>query len=228
MPSTCDWNTPGHDPYTGTSAAALSHYDMPDTTRRRLADRIERNDFDTVVSVTRDGITGYAGMRNMHFGKDRMCHDIDVSKWDPLAVQLGFVFIEDGHHVVKWFICHNITELIPLPPVAHVSTLVGGDAFDTLPLFYADAPGVMRDFSTHGQADTFAAPLQAGYLVGTGGPGGGVYVAGGSPGAPCPCPPDYAPPAITPPVPAVPEPSTWAMICAGFIALVIKVRSCRQ
>ena len=49
----CDWNSPGHDPYTGGTAAALSHYDMPDTTRRRLADRIERRDYDRVVSATR-------------------------------------------------------------------------------------------------------------------------------------------------------------------------------
>ena len=198
----CDWNSPGHDPYTGSAADALSHYDMPDTTRRRLADRIERRDYDRVVSATRDGVTGYAGMRNMHFGKDRMCNRVDTSKWGANDVQLGFVYIENGHHIVKWFICKNITELVPND---------APDAPVALAQAVPEAPYAPQDFgglASEGQVVTL--PPE-----------------GDAPLVPNSLPPVlYSPPAWapTPPVAPVPEGSVWELLVLGLL-LIFMLRS---
>lgn len=223
MTSVCDWNTPGHDPYTGTTAGALSHYDMPDTTRRRLADRIDHNDFDTVVSVTREGVTGYAGMRNMHFGKDRMCHKIDTSKWSKDAVQLGFVFIENGHHIVKWFICHNLTELVPLPPAPTGLHIIGEAEVPELPLSYPQLSLPLMAVAV----EDGPMPIPVTF--------GGAVVFIPSPGpfdvvprfipntvSPVPHPAPVFP--VEPPVSPIPEPATWAMLGAGVLALIVRAR----
>ena len=214
----CSWDRPGADPYTGTAAAALARYDMPEADRAALARKIAANDYYRIVGSTREGVTGYRARRNMTFGRDRMCATVTTDRWADDEVQLGFVFVSGEQHVVKWFVCGNLEQLTPEGPASPPPAA-------RHPTEWWDAPPAPGGSSTPEPGQGVVLP-PAGEssppALAAGGttplyPAIGTYSA--PPGGFCPLP--------SAPIAPVPEPGTWALLVAG-VALLSWWRALRR
>jgi hypothetical protein len=64
---TCDWNNPGVNPYTGKLSSAVDSYpSLSPEAKRTIKDKINRNQHDDQVQITKDAIQGkmsYTGLR---------------------------------------------------------------------------------------------------------------------------------------------------------------------
>jgi len=223
----CSWDNPGANPFTGNRPASVQSYtDIPKATRDRLQRRMTALKYDDVAAIGRDSIQGkhdYTDLRDMHFGKNRICSTISRDKWKPDATERGLVYCEDGHCIIVPTVCGNVSRVSRIsPPLAPPTNTPG-------------APG------TSGGGDITGLPLIP--LV----PGGGgltpldlpfvqfsptPITEPNSPGSfglgavPLPFY-TYSPPQtlfiplVTPPIP---EPGTWALMIAGLAGLVAYTR----
>lgn len=143
----CSWDAPGRNPYTGNVPAAVDAYqDIPPQIRAKLRARMERRQFDELVTIRRDVIEGqdasYTGLRSMHFGAGTMCKTVTRSGWPAAAVERGLVYCEEGHCLIVPTICRNVSraDKVPrprtvadLPPAANEPS-AGGPSGPFLPL----------------------------------------------------------------------------------------------
>ena len=112
----CSWDRPGHNPYTGSAAAAIDRYvDIPAAVRSTLKRRIEEGQSDDQVSITRDGIAGRNGygadIRDMHFGNNSLCHTVTRSKWAATRIEPGAVYCVGEHCILVPKICGNVSRI---------------------------------------------------------------------------------------------------------------------
>ena len=117
----CSWDRPGVNPFMGDVVAAVDRYpDMPAQTRAKLKARMARRDYDEVVSITRDGITGkaqYGGdIRDMYFGAGNICKTVTRSKWTDAMQERGLVYCEDGQCILVPTVCRNVSRIKRLAP----------------------------------------------------------------------------------------------------------------
>ncbi len=231
----CDWNRPGHDPYTGDVSSAIDRYpDLPGDVRQRLHARMEKRDYDEVVTIERDRIVGKARygttIRDMHFGANKVCRTVSRSGWRPGMEEAGLVYCDSGQCILVPTICRNVSritraEISPdsavgdLPPLAALTPDdKPASAIDKVaPIALLDSPPTFDgrtnppDAGGEGSGGNPGNPGYPGYpgFPGPPGGGGGLYMPpGGTTHPPGP------PPAVTP----IPEPATWALLLAGIAA----------
>ena len=234
----CAWDRPGHNPFMGDVVAAVDRYrDIPDAVRARLKVRMTRREYDDLVSIRRDSISGRAEygttISDMHFGTHQVCRSVTRAAWRPDMQERGLVYCEGRHCILVPTVCRNVSrisraavspehaqapdepdDLLAVVPPAAVPAAGPLGAAPPTPLALDDAP-------------SFAVPLQYPGQVGesAGAVSGGL--AGPPDLAPAPAPMVLAPslpplgaaspaPPVTTPVP---EPQTWAMLLAGIAGL---------
>lgn len=118
-PTDCSWDNPGANPYTGTAEAAIDRYvDLPEKVRARLKYRLQYGNPDEVVTITREAITGKHGynatIRDMHFGKDKVCGTVSRARWSAQRTEPGAVYCADGHCILVPEICGNVSRVTRL------------------------------------------------------------------------------------------------------------------
>ncbi len=211
--ATCSWNRPGVDPYRGDAAGALSHYpDIPPAARRLLLEKIAAAKPDDDVRIRRDSIAGQRDydpvIRDMHFGKRRVCGTVDRSGWQAARSEPAAVYCAGEHCILVPRICGNVSRVsrrpeAPLPALApaRVSFIdVPQQPWEPAihPLDWALGIELGLEDSTPPDVDDEEdQPTHRIALPDPGGPSPWVW----NPGTP---------------VQAVPEASTWAMMVAGI------------
>jgi hypothetical protein len=135
LPS-CSWDKPGNDPFMGNVVEAVERYtNIPLEVRDRLKQRMAARQYDEIVTIRRDSITGQhryaADIRDMHFGSGRVCRTVSRAAWAPTAVERGLVYCEADHCIVVPTVCRNVSRITRLPPDR--PTLAGGPGMPTLP-----------------------------------------------------------------------------------------------
>ena len=153
----CSWDRPGHDPFMGNVVEAVERYtNIPPEVRDRLKQRMAARQYDEIVTIGRDSITGkhrYAPeIRDMHFGSGRVCRTVSRAGWAPNAIERGLVYCEATHCIIVPTVCRNVSRITRLPPdkPALATGPTTGPATGTLP----GAPGLS------GQPTAANAPLQ--------------------------------------------------------------------
>jgi MYXO-CTERM domain-containing protein len=116
----CSWDKPGHDPFMGNVVEAVERYtNIPLEVRDRLKQRMAARQYDEIVTIGRDSITGQhryaAEIRDMHFGNGRVCRTVSRSAWTPGAVERGLVYCEAGHCILVPTVCRNVSRITRLP-----------------------------------------------------------------------------------------------------------------
>ena len=114
--STCSWDNPGHNPYTGGAAAAIDRYtDIPEAVRGTLKRRLAEHQPDDKVSITRDGIAGKyqydPAIRDMHFGRASVCASVTRDKWTETRAEPGAVYCVGEHCILVPRICGNVSRI---------------------------------------------------------------------------------------------------------------------
>lgn len=112
----CSWNRPGHRAFTGDVVAAVDRYqDIPAPVRARLKQRMATRQYDEIVTIGRDTISGRyrysAQIRDMHFGDGQVCRTVDRSAWSSSAQERGLVYCEDGHCILVPTVCRNVSRV---------------------------------------------------------------------------------------------------------------------
>ena len=122
---TCSWDRPGVDPFMGDVVAAVDRYqDIAPDVRARLQARMAKREYDDVVSIRRDSITGRAKarygstIRDMHFGTAKICHSVSRAAWSEQMQERGLVYCESGHCILVPTVCRNVSR-IARAEVAH-------------------------------------------------------------------------------------------------------------
>lgn len=219
----CSWDKPGQNPYMGDVVAAVDRYaDIAPDVRERLRGRMVRRDYDDIVTIKRDSITGKgrygSTIRDMHFGARQLCHSVSRAGWSPAMQERGLVYCDSGQCILVPTICRNVSRISraevaderavgDVPPVAAVVPAVPAvaDSFAALSKDIAVAP-----MANAPVGDESGVP-PAGGGGGSGGdagfPGGAGGGGGGFPGGP------VIPIVLVSPVP---EPETWALLLAGL------------
>ncbi len=232
----CSWDRPGVNPFMGDVVAAVDRYrDIPPAVRTALKERMARHDYDDIVSIRRDSITGKQrydpALSAMHFGDGTVCGSVTRSKWTAQAEQRGLVYCEQSECIVLPTICRNLSRIKRVPGQA-----------------YPPAGFLPRRGPAPAPAPATPAVTEAEPVVEGGGfvPPGGPYPPVGSaapaptpfpstsgPGIPRPllppappitgcadCNVPLAPPLIpSGPPGVVPEPQSWALLLAGLACL---------
>jgi hypothetical protein len=202
--NTCDWNSPGAGRYTGTTEAAVHAYaDIPVAVRGVLIKRMNSKDYDDHVTITRDAVQGKNGydpdLREMHFGASgKVCSTVSRAAWPVAAVERGLVYCVDGHCLIVPSVCGNVarvsrrpSELRPEPSPGLIAETF--ESMSAVPPELDYSPAEPPEFP---EATLVATPVFGGL--------GGPFVALPGPSV----------------VPAVPEPSTYALMLLGIAGLL--------
>lgn len=227
LPS-CEWH-PGSNRATVNPVVAVARLDMPAPTRAALIAKMERHQFDDVVSITWAAVTSKQGandysadIRRMNFGEGRICERVTRAKWDSLHSEEAIVYIVDGRAYGVAAACGNLFEMsrtdhaAPLTPIAAPTYMDGSDLRTGGPIGFAYATPIPLAMVPAGAVGGYGGGSW-GAAAGFGGGGGYVQQT-----VLCDCVP-------TPPCPvaAVPEPSTLALIVGGIAAVFARTRPTR-
>lgn len=129
--STCSWDQPGRDPFTGSPiAAVLSYSHIPAAARVRLAARVRAGTPDDTPDITRDGIASvrvqYAtDLHDMHFGRGSTCATVTRQAWAPDHVEPARAYCEGEWCIVVPVVCGNVSWARRELPVARGLALAG-------------------------------------------------------------------------------------------------------
>ncbi|NYE59860.1 hypothetical protein FHW58_001012 [Duganella sp. 1224] len=139
----CSWDRPGHNPYTGSTAAAIDRYtDIPAAVRSTLKRRIEERLPDDTVSITRDAIGGQhkydPAIHDMHFGAASVCGTVTRNKWAATRSEPGAVYCVDQHCILVPKICGNVSRITRLAAGQPAMAAASKAAEDNQPLEFAD------------------------------------------------------------------------------------------
>jgi PEP-CTERM motif len=239
-------------------AAVDRYQDIPAATREKLKARMKARSYDDIALIERNTIKGqdtYAPeIRDMHFGPGAVCKTVTRTKWTAKTQERGLVYCEDGQCILVPTVCRNVSRIrrLETKPAAVAPSSAANVASATregdnnTPLeFEAPAAGPMAAAAP----ESFAGQSGGASLdSGTPAQGGGSIAGLGSPapqtaaggngvpslvdmGMPS-LPPGTVRPAESPGLPgvtpAVPEPSTWAMIAAGLLLVGFSARQRRR
>jgi PEP-CTERM motif len=224
--ATCEWQG-GQDRYSGTVASAVAAYGFPIATQRALIEAFERREFEAVV-IDRESIRGkthdYADLRDMHFGARGICRNVSRIRWTDQQVETALIFCAAGECVAYPAVCGNVARVRRLDADRPTEPAVVYGGADTGLIAAPDAALIAGPQS--GGAIFAAVPGLPGGAVAPGGPAfTGVapswyldhFVGAAEMVAPVIT---YTPPLIAAHVPAVPEPTTYALMLAGLCAVV--------
>jgi len=126
----CSWDRPGHNPFMGDTVAAIDRYiDIPTPVRVKLKLRMQARQYDDLVDIRRDDISGRAryepAIRDMHFGLDRVCRQVTRERWTAQMHERGLVYCESGHCILVPTVCRNVSR-IERRPAAVAGAREGG------------------------------------------------------------------------------------------------------
>ena len=112
----CRWDHPGVNPFMGDVVAAVDRYtDIAPEVRARLKARMAKREYDEIVTIRRDSITGrneYGSViREMHFGVNRLCHSVTRAGWSPQMQERGLVYCEAGQCILVPTVCRNVSRI---------------------------------------------------------------------------------------------------------------------
>lgn len=112
----CRWDHPGVNPFMGDVVAAVDRYtDIAPDVRARLKARMAKRQYDEIVTIRRDSITGrneYGSViREMHFGVNRLCHSVTRAAWSPQMQERGLVYCEAGQCILVPTVCRNVSRI---------------------------------------------------------------------------------------------------------------------
>lgn len=236
----CSWDRPGVNPFMGDVVAAVDRYqDIPAETRARLKARMKQRAYDEIAVITRDAVQGKASysadIRDMHFGRGSVCRTVTRAKWSAQHQERGLVYCEDGQCLIVPTVCRNlsrITRLAPKPVAGAAQDeeqVVAVAPAEEAPLVFeppAAGEAAPTSFATTAQVPTLqqSPGIELPPLVTGGGQPPslppGLPPTGGVP----PLPPTFTPPPDLPPpvpgvTPAVPEPSSYALMGFGLMLI---------
>jgi hypothetical protein len=114
--ASCNWERPGHDPFIGDVVGAVDRYgDIAPELRARLKARMAKRDYDDLVIIRRDSITGKAKygstIHDMHFGTRRLCHSVTRESWTPSMQERGLVYCDSGQCILVPTVCRNVSRI---------------------------------------------------------------------------------------------------------------------
>jgi hypothetical protein len=120
---TCSWSDPGRNAFKGDMKRAVMRYkDIPEADRIVLANMVEANAYTDIV--TADSTTmrserhGYVNLRQMYFGRYHRCETVTRDEWPLGHMERGMVFTHNGHSIVRWSVCNNISRVDQVPLAA--------------------------------------------------------------------------------------------------------------
>lgn len=95
----CTWDAPGANRFQGPVPQAVEKFskEIPAEVRKALKARLEKLQYDEIVDITRDRISGtheYTDLRMMLFGNGKLCKTVTRLKWSPQMLQRGLIFCE--------------------------------------------------------------------------------------------------------------------------------------
>jgi hypothetical protein len=222
---TCSWDRPGRNPYMGDVIAAVDHYpEIAPDVRTRLKQRMARRDYDDLVVIRRDGITGqatYGGtIRDMHFGTHQVCGTVSRSGWSAQMQERALAYCEGTECILVPTVCRNVSR-ITRAQVAHGRA--EGEAPEEVQVATAPAPvvfGLPLDGPAFELDPEPESPVPLDVGTDSDGPSGPLVVGtvGGPGGASGPSGPGPSPGIVA----AVPEPETWGLLLAGMAALALR------
>lgn len=214
---TCDWNSPGTDPYGGTVAAAIAAYHLPIATQEALIQAFEARQFDTVV-IDRDSIRGKTHdyeptIREMHFGtRGRICGTVTRDGWSAEHVETAIVVCAGDECFAYPAVCRN---------VFRISRRARADRPDEQPVVALRDEDPAEVTTPPSDLDVASAVADeddaAGWVLHPELPSPAEQLA--HPPRPFVPLPPLSP---VPPAPPVPEPGTWALLAAGLGAIALR------
>lgn len=215
--ATCSWDNPGLRPFMGDVVAAVDRYrDIPLAVRTRLKERMAVRQYDDFVDIERNAIVGQRqyepGIREMHFGDNRVCGTITRTKWTPAMRERGLVYCEGDHCILVPTVCRNVSRIARRPLA---ETPGGGVPAGAVP----EGGG----HALYGWLTVQARGLDEPGWVGRSGPGVGPYTPFLPPysgGPSWPIGPESASP--------VPEAPTWLMLAVGAAVVTGVARTRRR
>ena len=112
----CSWDRPGHNAFMGEVVPAIDRYsDIPTPVRMRLKQRMQKRQYDDLVDIRRDSITGKhqyePTIRDMHFGLDRVCRQVTRENWSARMLERGLVYCEAEHCILVPTVCRNVSRI---------------------------------------------------------------------------------------------------------------------
>jgi hypothetical protein len=114
----CQWDQPGANRFTGDVSVAVHDYiDIPKNIRDKLEKRLNSKKYDDIVDITKDSIIGkeeYTDLRDMHFGKNRVCQRVTRDKWTRVSKERGMVYCEENYCIVVPTVCGNLSRVARL------------------------------------------------------------------------------------------------------------------
>jgi hypothetical protein len=119
--STCSWDQPGRDPYTGSPiAAVLSYTNIPAAARVKLAARVRLPEWvslgrpDDTPDITRHGIASVrmqyvTDVSDMHFGRGSTCGSVTRQAWAGDHAEPARAYCEGEWCIVVPDVCGNVS-----------------------------------------------------------------------------------------------------------------------
>ena len=239
----CHWDRPGVDPFMGNVVEAVDAYrDIPAEVRERLKARMAKRQYDDLVSIRRDSISGRdnygATIWDMHFGTRKICKHVTREGWTEKTEERGLVYCEGGQCILVPTVCRNVSritrsavadESAEEPLLAMIPAPFPAAASPALPLAASDGVTAfaLNDgmLSTGGDASSFA--TATGLTTDEGG-SGTSWFAGSGPGPGPGSGAAASPPGSTLPAAPVPEPETWALLLFGLAFAPARLRAARH
>ena len=114
--ASCNWNNPGADRYTGNHAAAIDNYkEIPANIRQILKEKINAHQYDDQINISRIGMVGkqnYNNGRDMHWGQNKMCKgEFSISQWKYTHEEAALVYTYSGYSIAIPSVCGNVFRL---------------------------------------------------------------------------------------------------------------------
>ncbi len=229
----------------GDVVAAVDRYQaIPVDVRERLKARMVKRDYDDVVSIRRDSITGRARVRygtaihDMHFGNAKLCRSVSRAAWSAQMQERGLVYCESGQCILVPTVCRNVSRIaraevaperaegdvpdLESPPVAALDLLPAPFPFDVSPSALSlDAnPNVETALGGYSPGAGFGAAgsgASGSFAAGSGRGSGFATIAAASGHDDGFTPGSPAPQSS--PISPVPEPETWVLMVTGLAGL---------
>lgn len=121
----CPWADRGLDRFGGDLVASVDNYvDIPTDVRRKLQSKMALRKYDDLTHLSAAGNSSatwnYGPPTMMHFGtKGVVCRTVDTRMWKETdRGERGLVYCVEGHCVVVWTVCRNLSKIKRLGPVA--------------------------------------------------------------------------------------------------------------
>lgn len=165
----CSWSDPGRNKFTGDMRRAVMRYtDIPEADRLVLAQMVSENRYTDIVTADSHTMQssrfGYVNLRQMYFGRSARCETVTRDEWPIYHQERGMVFTHNGHSIVRWSVCNNISRVDQVPLEA-VTPLREGPTLSTLEAILPNEGSRARPVSEPGSLGLVAVGLLCGILI---------------------------------------------------------------